>query len=1527
MANYLFQGAKASASKKPINKVSTPTPTPKKKVTKPTPTPTPKKKIVKQDFKGSIAKVGKPHKTPTPTPSYSAMLKPTPTPKPKKKVVKVVKPDFSKMKYTDNIRPILAPKKKFAPDNNQDYAEKLIQRARDKGYTRFGINYLLKREGDKVGVNLTKYYKTKEKDEIKNQINKWYKEYKSYQFDDDETISMINNNLKNQANALNKVYKDYYDTALRAYNHSIGADEEKLFKSSEYKGVNIGGYDVITGAEVFPIYKDDDILTKNAKMIVNGVGGAVMSALGVVSLADEGLRQYIIQSKSLMEGKGFQAYKQTNVVDDMIPLFLPGRAGQDLQNAIKSIDNDNIRSLVETTVELLGSPLNLTPFVGGAKAGARAAKLAKGLAIPTAKEIENMAALAQRALIKLNKVKEANILKDAVYLAKSEAKKNSLKGVEYRGVIKQARYDAIEGIAKKPVIQNKLRIEIDDLAKQKGLSSDEVIKAYNKIDDNIDDITKAIDDYAIKNNLTDIDAMNNVALKDIAKSIPNQLDDITKLYRKPNIKPKVKGDIGYATTSTVKSNVLGTNKSNNFGTGTVFVATKNATSRLGKKAYKPIKLDNNNLYKPATEDMANKLDEFLGMVDDYADEVMITTKSGKQLPKVTPTKMYKYVKELFPHTPMDEFTNRLNSVKSYIKSVSKKLQPQDELDTAGTKFMKELGYNGVDNRAFSGLDSVVYDLKTATGELAVIEKGQKEVLGKALQRLETSIDKTKNGAVATTGLSDGLGASGKLLPVKQQVEISLAQIRKPVDYLYHKTNFLNVVNRIDKIVSKAIGKQLKGTESVERLAIMARDSVGSAEEMIRGWNLISPIGAKYKNIPSWHKILASVKKSKDKLYAFNELLLHRNAIDRAKYGKFVFAKNSKDLLAQYPEGTAQHTLIKDLMSKYKIGTKSSVSEQAERAIHQALSKFEVERILKQYPEFVNIEKKVRQFINTFIDDWVVGTGRVSKEQMSSLRKKYPNWIMTYREVDDELARTLSKNPKISAGEFVKLAAKSDKNIYLPTEIMEGYIKSTVKKGRANQLYQTIYNHTKNNKELLKNKLGITIGQTDDSIKAMTTDDNINIGIQQLLESDGKRKVIVFIDGTPHTINVHNKLLYDGLKILQTGIEYQGTFGTIVKGARKVTNAFKEVTTQSSPVFGVLNTMRDIPFAFINSRSGGIRQLKNTITGMYSRANSDELYQIYASLNGSGGNFFSESILKTSNPINKFNNAIEDMSRYAAFRSSLEKAGGALTYDNIVDALYAAKKITVDFGQYGSWTKTIDAFVPYFNAAVQGLDTVARAVIKHPIATISRGLTAYTLPSIALDIYNSNNKYYKELNQYIKDTHFLIPNMFGAKDENGVPMEFIKLKRDREFGTLFGALPQRLLQQAAEIEHNHPNMFNLQAIGLGQLEQALAKMYYNNPEVWRDFGDTLTRSFVPTPDTIIEPLISLQTNKDYRGMPVIPARFEDIKDVDFVIETVMERMDIKKEIFSTAASTTKSQSAAMFMSTVPVNLERILSISS
>jgi hypothetical protein len=225
-----------------------------------------------------------------------------------------------------------------------------------------------------------------------------------------------------------------------------------------------------------------------------------------------------------------------------------------------------------------------------------------------------------------------------------------------------------------------------------------------------------------------------------------------------------------------------------------------------------------------------------------------------------------------------------------------------------------------------------------------------------------------------------------------------------------------------------------------------------------------------------------------------------------------------------------------------------------------------------------------------------------------------------------------------------------------------------------------------------------------------------------------------------------------------------------------------------------------------------------------------------------------------------NNAAEAAPRLGEYKRTIQQGldQGKGIYDSKVKALYEANDVTTNFNKFGNVTKNADAYLPYLNAAVQGLDQLVRmgttGGAKRLTAVYGKAIGALTVPTAVLYLINHNNPDYQQTSNFIKDNYLLIPNGDGT---------FKKIAKPRELGMVFSTGVERALRAFAD----------------------------HDPRAFQDFGTAFLKNFLPPgaggavdgynqkglagipggvlQDTIAGPLMDLERNKNFANQPIVP----------------------------------------------------------
>lgn len=623
-----------------------------------------------------------------------------------------------------------------------------------------------------------------------------------------------------------------------------------------------------------------------------------------------------------------------------------------------------------------------------------------------------------------------------------------------------------------------------------------------------------------------------------------------------------------------------------------------------------------------------------------------------------------------------------------------------------------------------------------------------------------------------------------------------------------KTNLNTFEKMYSKIVDNqyAIDKFSKNVDSekVKILASNSRSVPGTVSYILKD-GLVdkagNQIGGSYKDI------IDRIPKSQEQ--AFTDYLLNRHNISRMNEGKPIFGDD----------------ITPDISSK-------------------RISEYEA-----KYPDFKQTAKLYDEFMNTFMEIWGVKSGLIEPDTWKVLKEKYPNYVPTYR-VMDEVLGPKSLNTKrafVNQPSLVKKATGSSKPIINPLEKTMELIDKTVKASKYNEVGQSIVEEIRKNPDKLK-IWGEIIEEpsTMKMVKDIDIEETMDEFTKQYDALFKKEKlnapnvVRVMENGKPVYLKVNDKDFFEAI----TGLT-RSKPGDAEKIARYITTPFKSLITTKNPVFAVRNLARDIPTAYINgSEKNPVKFMMGLLDSAKDLKANSEMFREYKALGGGESDFLKSDInklYKQDGPVSSFNNFIESIPRYAEYKRSVLKGGN--TFEAKMKALYNANEVTTNFARQGNITKAVDAFVPYLNASVQGLDKMVRQLKDNPLATVGKGVTIVTIPAVGLYMVNKDNPYYNELDNRTKDNYFIIPNL-QDKDSSGNAKTFIKIPKSREYGVMLGALFERTLRGIQ-----------------------------GDKKAFKGFGKQVALNIGPNDpleNNIFSPIVTnLPSNKDFANRPIVP----------------------------------------------------------
>ncbi|MGF6951861.1 hypothetical protein QF028_004366 [Neobacillus sp. B4I6] len=488
---------------------------------------------------------------------------------------------------------------------------------------------------------------------------------------------------------------------------------------------------------------------------------------------------------------------------------------------------------------------------------------------------------------------------------------------------------------------------------------------------------------------------------------------------------------------------------------------------------------------------------------------------------------------------------------------------------------------------------------------------------------------------------------------------------------------------------------------------------------------------------------------------------------------------------------------------------------------------------------------------------------LSKEQVTAMREKWPNYMSLFRSFDDdkiEFAGGMNKAMANATNPIKKLEG-SNRDVIDP---MESMVKNIFKAVNA----------------IEKNKVSAQVG------KLAEKDVEGNF-IRKLADNEDTSRVNV-ISVMDNGKKVKYEVPPEVYKTLMN-LDKEST-NTLVKILQKPASLLRAGATLT-PEFSLRNPLRDVPNAFVVSESGfnpitdfpvglwqSIFKGRTVKIGNKEFETPGKLYKEWVKENGGYGNLISmdrklhqQTLKKALSEVNTNYIDVLDPKTYTTLMKKLANPIGVLR--NIADVSESATKVgefraalrkgttpqeaayrardIMDFGRAGISAREANKVVAFLNANIQGKSKLLRSFKERPAQFIGKAVAAVTIPTIGARVAQETyaNEKQREIiddaPQWLKDTFYLIP----------VP------------GT----------NQIARI----PKPFDLAFAFSNTLERAMDYAFKNDKDAFDGWiKEGFSQASIPTMLTGIAPIIEGMANYSFfRKGPVIPKREEGMNFPD------------------------------------------------
>ena len=239
-----------------------------------------------------------------------------------------------------------------------------------------------------------------------------------------------------------------------------------------------------------------------------------------------------------------------------------------------------------------------------------------------------------------------------------------------------------------------------------------------------------------------------------------------------------------------------------------------------------------------------------------------------------------------------------------------------------------------------------------------------------------------------------------------------------------------------------------------------------------------------------------------------------------------------------------------------------------------------------------------------------------------------------------------------------------------------------------------------------------------------------------------------------------------------------------------------------PEFWVRNVARDMQSAFIQSEARPI-PIIDPIRGLVALIGKTDLHNQWMQAGGSFNNYMELSDNGVARAMQDLISSDGKIARYLKNPLRIPE-DISLTFEQAVrigtfaaakrkgmsdtKAAFESRDATLDFARGGSASKSINRYVPFFNAGMQGADKLYRSMRDNPKATTMLAVGTITMPSLILSGYylygapDDEREEYSEIPQWQKD-------MFWIFKMNG---EWHRYPKPFSLGYIFGSIPERFM---------------------------------------------------------------------------------------------------------------------------------------
>lgn len=639
------------------------------------------------------------------------------------------------------------------------------------------------------------------------------------------------------------------------------------------------------------------------------------------------------------------------------------------------------------------------------------------------------------------------------------------------------------------------------------------------------------------------------------------------------------------------------------------------------------------------------------------------------------------------------------------------------------------------------------------------------------------------------------------------------------------------------------------------------------------------------------------KYNDDKQRVLQDYMLHRHNVDRMSFREkalnavesyeqsypWLASLEPREFAELVADGNRIAQRYQELIEQFqKAKDKPIFTDSEGKPVTAEFSRSLVSQYEQQYDWVKEKAEGIYDWWDKFMQEWVVGDS-LSAEEYATLRETYPSYVPTYRKDKPGLGKGVSSfGGTVTAKKAVRAATGGTSAVANIEDSFNMLMEKNVSSQRTNMVLRSITDTAmlddagdfngfavfdwNEAPEMLRWGLAaegfegaLEAGTDQAAAKALSKDDG---GVYRVRAWANGERVSAIVDPE----------LYKALDFA-----FNQRTGWFTKVGQTLTNPMKTFITGINPAFAIRNAIRDNLTAQMNSISvvnsiSGIKFEKYYAKAWQEMVSSSENWQHFVALGGTNAGYYNNEggayitslnrqKMQDLNPVNRVGKALgfigehtEQVTRFAEYLATIDRLPGGDTYGNRLVGIKNAAEVTVDFSRKGTLGKAFNAWIPYWNPTVQGIDKMVRTFFDQPtVAGKAKVLSRAALTTLPLDvllfaIYHAlgRDDDWEELSDRTKDTYYCIP----LRDEH----KFLKIPKSRDWGQIIGNPIMRMLQGLDGREDPFENYF----------EVSIKPNF-----LWSN----------PLDAVLLSTKYDLAKNEDFAGRAIVPSNYQKMAKGD------------------------------------------------